>query len=60
MEIHRRVLGHVDPIEGGHMRRTQVFVGGHIPPGPGDIHFLMEEFASWLNSDRALRMHPVR
>ncbi|XP_043278497.1 protein adenylyltransferase Fic isoform X2 [Venturia canescens] len=60
LEIHRRVLGHVDPIEGGHFRRTQVYVGGHIPPGPGDIHFLMEEFAAWLNSDRAIRMHPVR
>lgn len=29
MEIHRRVLGHVDPIEGGEFRRTQVYVGGH-------------------------------
>ncbi|XP_063990942.1 protein adenylyltransferase Fic [Diachasmimorpha longicaudata] len=60
MEIHLRVLGHVDPIEGGHFRRTQVYVGGHIPPGPGDIHYLMEEFATWLNSERAIRMHPVR
>lgn len=60
MEIHLRVLGHVDPIEGGHFRRTQVYVGGHIPPGPGDIHYLMEEFAAWLNSERAIRMHPVR
>ncbi|XP_033217433.1 protein adenylyltransferase Fic [Belonocnema kinseyi] len=60
LEIHRRVLGHVDPIEGGQFRRTQVYVGGHIPPGPGDIHFLMEEFASWLNSERAIRLHPVR
>lgn len=60
LEIHRRVLGHVDPIEGGQFRRTQVYVGGHIPPGPGDIHYLMEEFASWLNSERAIRLHPVR
>ncbi|XP_015112182.1 protein adenylyltransferase Fic [Diachasma alloeum] len=60
MEIHLRVLGHVDPIQGGHFRRTQVYVGGHIPPGPGDIHYLMQEFASWLNSERAIRMHPVR
>ncbi|KAG7204205.1 hypothetical protein KM043_002036 [Ampulex compressa] len=60
LEIHRRVLGHVDPIEGGQFRRTQVYVGGHVPPGPGDIHYLMEEFVLWLNSERAIRMHPVR
>lgn len=60
LEIHRRVLGHVDPIEGGNFRRTQVYVGGHIPPGPGDIHYLMQEFADWLNSEQAIRMHPVR
>ncbi|XP_017883128.1 adenosine monophosphate-protein transferase Fic [Ceratina calcarata] len=60
LEIHRRVLGHVDPVQGGQFRRTQVYVGGHVPPGPGDIHYLMEEFALWLNSERAIRMHPVR
>ncbi|EGI66863.1 PREDICTED: adenosine monophosphate-protein transferase FICD homolog [Acromyrmex echinatior] len=60
LEIHRRVLGHVDPVEGGQFRRTQVYVGGHIPPGPGDIHYLMEEFVLWLNSEQAIRMHPVR
>lgn len=60
LEIHMRVLGHVDPVRGGQFRRTQVYVGGHVPPGPGDIHYLMEEFALWLNSERAIRMHPVR
>ena len=60
LEIHMRVLGHVDPVQGGQFRRTQVYVGGHVPPGPGDIHYLMEEFALWLNSERAIRMHPVR
>ena len=60
LEIHIRVLGHVDPVQGGQFRRTQVYVGGHVPPGPGDIHYLMEEFALWLNSERAIRMHPVR
>ena len=24
LEIHRRVLGHVDPLEAGHLRTTQV------------------------------------
>lgn len=60
LEIHRRLLGHVNPVEGGEFRRTQVYVGGHIPPGPDDIHYLMEEFALWLNSESAIRMHPVR
>lgn len=60
LEIHRRVLGYVDPIEGGSFRRTQVYVGGHIPPSPTDIYPLMEEFIVWLNSENAARMHPVR
>lgn len=60
MEIHKRVLGHVDPIEGGEFRRTQVYVGGHIPPGPGDLSILMERFEQWLNSDRVILMHPVK
>ena len=60
LEIHRRVLGWVDPLESGQFRRTQVFVGGHIPPPPSDIQQLMEAFAEWLSSDHALRMHPVR
>lgn len=60
MEIHKRVLGHVDPIEGGEFRRTQVYVGGHIPPGPGDLSILMRNFEQWLNSDQALSMHPVK
>ncbi|XP_046752458.1 protein adenylyltransferase Fic isoform X1 [Diprion similis] len=60
LEIHKRVLGHVDPVESGQFRRTQVYVGGHVPPGPGDIHMLMEQFSLWLNSEQAVRMHPVR
>lgn len=60
LEVHRRVLGHVDPIEGGTFRRTQVYVGGHIPPGPGDLALLMMRFEQWLNSAQALSMHPVR
>ncbi|XP_068626568.1 protein adenylyltransferase Fic [Battus philenor] len=60
LEIHKRVLGHVDPVEGGHFRRTQVYVGGHIPPGPSEIHHLMKQFLEWLNSEDALDLHPVR
>ncbi|KAJ0182241.1 hypothetical protein K1T71_001610 [Dendrolimus kikuchii] len=60
LEIHKRVLGHVDPVEGGHFRRTQVYVGGHIPPGPSEIQKLMTQFLEWLNSEDAMDLHPVR
>ncbi|XP_046389105.1 protein adenylyltransferase Fic [Ischnura elegans] len=60
LEIHRRVLGFVDPLEAGRFRRTQVFVGSHIPPPPKDLPALMETFVAWLNSDAAMHMHPVR
>lgn len=61
LEIHRRVLGHVDPVEGGSMRRTQVYVGGHVPPSPSDLTVLMSRFERWLNSQRESEsVHPVR
>lgn len=60
MEIHRRVLGHVDPVEGGEFRTTQVYVGGHVPPAPNDLYILMQQFERWLNSETALTMHPIR
>lgn len=60
LEVHKRVLGHVDPVEGGNFRRTQVYVGGHIPPGPSEIQQLMRQFLDWLNSEDALDLHPVR
>ncbi|XP_011212296.2 protein adenylyltransferase Fic [Bactrocera dorsalis] len=60
LEIHRRVLGHVDPIEGGEFRRTQVYVGGHVPPGPGDLAVLMQHFEHWLNAEQTVSLHPVK
>ncbi|XP_055390030.1 protein adenylyltransferase Fic [Condylostylus longicornis] len=60
LEIHRRVLGHVDPIEGGEFRRNQVYVGGHVPPGPDDLAVLMNSFERWLNSENSFTMHPVK
>ncbi|KAH8335775.1 hypothetical protein KR074_001525 [Drosophila pseudoananassae] len=59
LELHRRVLGHVDPIEGGEFRRNQVYVGGHVPPGPGDLALLMQRFERWLNSEHSSSLHPV-
>lgn len=60
LEVHKRVLGNVDPIEGGEFRRTQVYVGGHIPPGPGDLAILMNRFEQWLNSEQTIQMHPIK
>ncbi|XP_061527599.1 LOW QUALITY PROTEIN: protein adenylyltransferase FICD [Phycodurus eques] len=59
LEIHRRVLGYVDPVEGGRLRTNQVFVGHHIPPHPQDLQRHMQELVQWLNSDEALQLHPV-
>lgn len=60
LEIHKRVLGHVDPIEGGVFRRTQVYVGNHIPPGPQEVHILMDNFLTWMNSEEASELHPIK
>jgi Fic family protein len=60
LEIHKRVLGHVDPIEGGMFRRTQVYVGNHIPPGPQEVQILMDNFLTWMNSEEASELHPIK
>lgn len=59
LEIHRRVLGYADPVEGGRLRTSQVFVGHHIPPHPQDLDRHMQELVQWLNSEDALQLHPV-
>ena len=43
-----------DPLEAGMFRRTQVFVGDHIPPHADHIEVLMKSFVSWLNSPEAI------
>jgi len=58
LEIHRRVIGNVDPIEAGLFRRTQVFVSNHQPPPPSLLSTLMGKFVQWLNT--AHNLHPVR
>lgn len=60
LEIHKRVLGHVDPVESGMFRTTQVYVGNHIPPRPEELHILMDELMEWLNSDLTQHLHPVK
>lgn len=59
LEIHKRVLGYVDPVEGGRLRTSQVFVGHHIPPHPQDLQKHMQELVQWLNSEDTLQLHPV-
>lgn len=59
VELHRRVLGHVDPLEAGLFRKTQVYVGDHVPPHPSDVERLMAEFDNWLHSKDARMLHPL-
>lgn len=58
--IHRRVMGHVDPIASGVFRDEKVFIGSHIPPSHEEVPQLMEGYVEWLNSEEAQNMHPVR
>ncbi|XP_072443491.1 protein adenylyltransferase FICD [Chiloscyllium punctatum] len=59
LQIHKRVLGYVDPVEAGRFRTNQVFVGHHIPPHPRDVKKQMQELVQWLNSEEAMSLHPV-
>ncbi|XP_054708993.1 protein adenylyltransferase Fic-like [Uloborus diversus] len=59
LEIHKRVLGNVDPLGAGTFRQNQVFVGEHVPPLASDVADLMEEFVNWLQSETILQLHPV-
>ncbi|CAH1980503.1 unnamed protein product [Acanthoscelides obtectus] len=58
--IHRRVMGHVDPISSGVFRNENVFVGSHSPPFHEELPGLMDSYVEWLNSEEARSMHPVR
>lgn len=75
LEIHKRVLGFVDPFGSGEFRRTQVrhtcagtrvifafqvYVGGHMPPSPNDIPPRMSDFEQWMNSELAARLHALQ
>jgi len=61
LEMHRRVIGNVDPVEAGLFRRTQVWVGDHVPPPPSMVVLLVNKFINWLDTESANnRLHPVR
>ena len=60
LEIHKRVLGNVEPVDAGVLRKVQVFVGDHVPPPPWTLAALLDKFVAWLNSKQAMSLHPVR
>ncbi|CAF3763130.1 unnamed protein product [Adineta steineri] len=49
-EIHRRVLGFVDPVQAGQLRQHQVYVGSFIPPAAHEVAAYLDDFLIWLNS----------
>ena len=61
LDIHRRVLGWVDPIESGKFRKHQVYVGNFVPPQAEHVDKLMNEFVDWLNVIQTQNeAHPVQ
>lgn len=59
LQIHKRVLGHSNPLDAGFYRETQVFVGDHRPPNPLDIGKYMQAFQNWLLSPDIDLLHPI-
>ncbi|CAF3497873.1 unnamed protein product [Rotaria sp. Silwood1] len=60
LEIHRRVLGFVNPIEAGQLRKQQVYVGSFIPPIYNDLPEYLDDFLKWLNSlDDTRDLHAI-
>jgi len=50
----------------GSYRKIQVYVGDKLtqkvifmPPPPNEVAFLMKNFLTWINSKKALELHPV-
>ncbi|GIX93807.1 protein adenylyltransferase Fic [Caerostris darwini] len=60
LQIHKRVLGHVDPISAGSLRESQVFVGEYVPPPASEVEFLMEQFVDWFKMENMTHLHPVK
>ncbi len=60
LEIHRRVIGHVDPLSAATVRQTQVFVSDHVPPRASDVELLLRKFFIWLNSPDRSSLHAVQ
>ncbi|CAG0917794.1 unnamed protein product [Notodromas monacha] len=59
-QIHRKVMGMVDPDIAGVYRKTQVYVSRHVPPTSDRLPSLMDDLVEWLNSPSALEAHPLQ
>ncbi|CAG0890240.1 unnamed protein product [Darwinula stevensoni] len=59
LQIHQKVMGYADPDQCGQIRTTQVYVGSHIPPAAYEVREMLQDMVDWLNSEDALRLHPV-
>lgn len=60
IEIHRRILGFVNPIEAGEFRRHQVYVGSFIPPSSEQISDYIDDLIRWLNTDEYIEdLHAI-
>ncbi|KAI3387341.1 hypothetical protein SNEBB_003863 [Seison nebaliae] len=59
LKIHQYLLGYVNPIEAGHFRQRQVYVGNHVPPPSSELEDLLDEFFIWLNSEQVQMLHPI-
>lgn len=60
LEIHKRILGLIQPSAAGIFRKSQVYVGGYRPPAASDVEGLVEELIVQLQSSRVKNMHPVQ
>lgn len=45
------MLGFVDPMVAGVIRRTQVYVGSFTPPSPDVVESELQELVDWLNDE---------
>jgi Fic family protein len=59
LNIHKHLMGFVDPTDAGRFRQNQVYVGAHIPPPPEVIPESIQQLIQWLNSEEALQLHPI-
>ncbi|CAJ0931065.1 unnamed protein product, partial [Mesorhabditis belari] len=60
LEMHRRVLGHAQPIDAGRLRDTQVYVGRFTPVAPKYVKEQMLELIDWLNDPSTNAIDPVQ
>uniref|UniRef100_A0A7I4YN53 protein adenylyltransferase n=1 Tax=Haemonchus contortus TaxID=6289 RepID=A0A7I4YN53_HAECO len=59
LEMHRRVLGNVNPIDAGRIRTTQVFVGRFTPVAPEYVKDQLDELVDWLRDPVTMEMSPI-